>query len=156
MSKQLLVAVPAALLILGNGVACAGKTVEEAGALVCVTDKWDEKEPEKGHKLAASAMRCVNIPNDPAAPKVTEECVGNYEYKPDGSWKGSGTCTDTFQGGDKKFITWEEGSHLKEYTYKATGGTGKYEGVSGGGTYVYEALTDTLFGGRYKGKLELP
>ena len=52
-------------------------------------------------------------------------------------------------------MTWEEGSHRKEYTYKKTGGTGKYEGLSGGGTYMYESLTDKLFGGRYKGKLEL-
>jgi hypothetical protein len=27
------------------------------------------------------------------------------------------------------------------------------EGASGGGTYVYEGLTDTLFGGTYKGQL---
>jgi hypothetical protein len=38
------------------------------------------------------------------------------------------------------------GSHLKEYTYKVTGGTDKYEGASGGGTYVYDNLTDTLAG----------
>jgi hypothetical protein len=37
-----------------------------------------------------------------------------------------------------------------------TGGTGKYEGTSGGGTYFYENLTDTLAGGTYKGKFELP
>jgi hypothetical protein len=30
------------------------------------------------------------------------------------------------------------------------------EGASGGGTYVYEGLTDTLFGGTYKGQLVLP
>jgi hypothetical protein len=45
---------------------------------------------------------------------------------------------------------------LKEYTYAKTGGTGKYEGLSGGGTYMYESLTDKLFGGRYRGKLVLP
>ena len=83
-------------------------------------------------------------------------CVGKYEYMPDKSWKASGTCTDTFQGGDKKSVTWEEGSHLKEYSYKTTGGTGKYPGASGGGTYFYENLTDTLSGGRFKGKIELP
>lgn len=41
-------------------------------------------------------------------------------------------------------------------TWKYTGGTGKYEGASGGGTYFYESLTDTLAGGTYKGKLVLP
>jgi hypothetical protein len=53
-------------------------------------------------------------------------------------------------------MTWEEGSHLKEYTYKNTGGTGKYEGTGGGGTYKLEELTDTLLGGKYKGTIELP
>jgi hypothetical protein len=36
------------------------------------------------------------------------------------------------------YETWEEGSHLKKYTYKYNGGTGKYERASGGGTYMYE------------------
>ena len=52
--------------------------------------------------------------------------------------------------------TWEEGSDLKGNPYKTTGGTGKYKGASGGGTYTYENLTDTLAGGRYKGTIQLP
>lgn len=154
--KQLFVIVPAALIIFGSGAASAGNTINEAGAIVCVNDKWDETEPEKGHKLVDAVQRCVLIPNDPAAPKYAEDCVGKYEYMPDGSWTGSGTCTDNYAGGDKKYKSWEEGSHLKEYTYKVTGGTGKYEGASGGGTYTYENLTDTLAGGTYKGQLVLP
>jgi hypothetical protein len=61
-----------------------------------------------------------------------------------------------YKNGDKRYETWKEGSHLKEYLYKRTGGTGHYAGVSGGGTYMYESLTDALFGGRYKGTLLLP
>ena len=53
-------------------------------------------------------------------------------------------------------MTWEEGSHLKEYTYKVTGGSGKYQGATGGGTYFYENLTDTLSGGTYKETIQLP
>ncbi len=41
-------------------------------------------------------------------------------------WKDSGTCTYTFKDGDKISDAWEEGSHLKEYIYKYTGGTCKY------------------------------
>jgi hypothetical protein len=119
-------------------------------------DKWDEKEPAKGHKLVDAAMRCVIIPESSTLPKFVQDCVGKYEYMPDKSWKGAGTCTDNLKGGDKMHETWEEGSHLKEYTYKYTGGTGKYEGASGGGTYVYESLNDTLTGGTYKGQLVLP
>ena len=83
------------------------------------------KEPEKGHKLVDAAMRCVLIPDDPAEPTITQDCVGNYEYMPDESWKSTGTCTDNYPDG-KINLTWEEGSHLKEYTYTKTGGTGKY------------------------------
>jgi hypothetical protein len=154
--KQLFVAVPAALLFLGNCPANAGQTIDDVGAIVCVNDKWDETEPDKGHKLVDYAGRCVDVPDDPTAPKSTADCVGKYEYMPDQSWKGSGTCTYTFKGGDKLNDSWEEGSALKEYTYKNTGGTGKYEGASGGGTYTLEELTDTLMGGKYKGTIELP
>jgi hypothetical protein len=152
---QLFVLVPGALFILANGAANAGETINEAGAITCINDKWDEKEVEKDHKLVDYAGRCVDIPNDPAAAKYVEDCAGKYEYMPDKSWKGAGTCTYTLKSGDKMNTTWEEGSHLKEYTYKNTGGTGKYEGASGGGTYTLEELTDTLMGGTYKGTIQL-
>jgi len=51
--------------------------------------------------------------------------------------------------------TWKEGSHLKEYIFKITGGTGKYAGAKGGGTYFYKSLTNTLSGGAYEGRIEL-
>jgi len=154
--KHVFAASTAAFLMLGSCAAEAGQTISDVGAMACVNDKWDEKEPEKGHKLVDFAGRCINVPDDPAAPKNAGECVGNYEYMPDESWKGSGTCTYTFKGGDTLSDSWEEGSHLKEYTYKFTGGTGKYQGASGGGTYMYENITDTLAGGTYKGTLQLP
>lgn len=155
--KHIIIAVPTAFLVLGCCVAIAGKTLNEAGVLVCVNDKWQEKELEKGHKLVDYAGRCVGVPDNPKAEKYSEDCVGKYEYMPDKSWKGSGTCTRTHTGGDKSYDTFEESSQLKEYPYKITGGTGKFKGASGGGTYAYESMAaDTLFGGRYKGKVKLP
>jgi hypothetical protein len=150
------VASTAALLIYGSSTANAGQSINEAGAIACVNDKATESEPDKGHKLVDVTQRCILIPDDAAVPKFTQDCVGQYEYMPDESWKGAGTCTSVYKGGDKASLTWEEGSRLKEYTYKYTGGTGKYEGAGGGGTYMYEGLTDTLFGGKYKGTMELP
>jgi hypothetical protein len=154
--RNLFLVAPAALLLLAAGTANAGQTITEAGTITCVNDKWDEKEVDKGHKLVNYAGRCVKIPNDPAAPKAVEDCVGNYEYMPDGSWKGAGTCTRTVAGGDKMYETWQESSDLKEYPYKHAGGTGKFERATGGGTYFYESLTDTLSGGTYKGTTVLP
>src|SRR6478752_2409532 len=97
--KQLVVAVPATLCILGIGLANAGEPIKDTGAMACVNDKWDVKEPEKGHKLVDAAMRCVLIPDDVAEPTISEDCAGNYEYVPDGSWKGTGTCTDNYPEG---------------------------------------------------------
>lgn len=153
---RLLAAVPATVLAVGITEASAGKTIEEAGVIVCVSDKWDEKEPAKGHKLVDYAGRCVKVPDDSAAAKTTEACEGKYEYRPDGSWTGSGTCAATQKAGDTMTITWEEGSSLKENTYKATGGTGRFKDAAGGGTYRYDQLTDTLFGGRYNSIWTLP
>jgi hypothetical protein len=152
--KHFLIA--SALLVVTQVSANASQSLEESGVLVCVTDKWAETEPEKGHKLVEAAMRCGVVPDNPTLEKYAQDCTGKYEYMPDGSWKSAGSCTNSFKSGDKSYETWEEGSHLKEYTYKKTGGTGKYAGASGSGTYMYEGVTDTVFGGRYKGQLILP
>lgn len=149
--RQLLTAAAATLSIFACSAASAAET-EESGVIVCVNDKWNETEPEKGHKLVDYAGRCVKVPDNKSAAKMTEECAGKYEYMPDQSWKGSGGCTGTYPGGDKVFSTWEEGSASKEWTFKVTGGTGKHDKATGGGTYAYDNLTDTLSAGRYKGK----
>jgi hypothetical protein len=154
--KQLLLAGTAALVVVCSSAVRAGQTIDEAGALVCVTDKWDEQEPEKGHKLVDYAGRCIAIPDSAAAPKQVEECSGKYEFMPDESWKGNGSCTYKFKDSEGTVTdTFEEGSDLKEYVYKITGGTGKYQGATGG-TYSFDNLTDTLRGGRYKGQIVLP
>lgn len=154
MLKSLIVAV--SIPVLGSGLANAGQTIDVAATMACVNDKWNETEPGKGHKLAEYAGRCVVIPTDSNAKTHVENCAGNYEYLPDGSWKGGGTCTIDLKAGDTISLTWEEGSHLTEYRYEYTGGTGKYKGAKGGGTYKTDELTTTLYGGRKKGKLELP
>jgi hypothetical protein len=151
----LFAAVPATVLALGATFAIAG-THEEVGAIVCVTDKWDEKEPEKGHKLVDYAGRCVKVPDNSAGAKLSEACVGKYEFLADGTWKASGTCVATQKPGDTISSAWEEGSHLKVNPYTVTGCTGKFQSVSGSGTYQYDQLTETLYGGRYSGTLELP
>lgn len=154
--SRLLVAVPATLLALGGHSVVLGGTIEEKGVIVCVNDKWDETEPEKGHKLVDYAGRCVKVPDDAATAKTTETCTGRYEYLADGSWTAKGACLAKTTGGDTVSVTWEEGSALKTYLYTATGGTGKFKDATGGGTYKYDQLTDTLFGGRYHSKLQVP
>jgi hypothetical protein len=119
----------AALLILGCGTADAGQTITEAGTIVCVNDKWDGRAGTQAGRLRRPVREGAHRSGGPEGHR---ECVGNYEYMPDGSWKGAGTCTRTVAGGDKMYEAWQESSDLKEYPYKHTGGTGKYEGASGG------------------------
>lgn len=153
--KLLATAVLAAVSTLPATRVNAAQSINEAGVIVCVNDKWDEKEAEKGHKLVDYAGPCVNIPDVPASEKFVEDCTGKYEFMPDESWKGSGTCTLNLKDGHVA-ASWEEGSHLKEYTYKYTGGDGKYKDASGSGTYKTDNLTDRFAGGRFKGKMVLP
>jgi hypothetical protein len=86
--------------------------------------------------------------------KSTGDCVGKYEYMPDESWEGDGTCTYTYKGGDKVNLSWEEGSHLKETRTRTPAARANT------GTPVVavpiEDLTDTLLGGKYRGTIELP
>jgi hypothetical protein len=134
---------------------------ESTGKLALVVDKWDPKYVETGHVLVEYAGRGLGFPDDYTEPPAEGSYVGTYEYMPDGSWKGAGTGTETFKDGSTTNYTWEEGSLLKENTYKYTGGTGKYEGVSGGGTYTlyegtYKPKPGTLQGCRYQDQIVLP
>jgi len=94
------------------------QTIADAGAIACINDKWHEKET--GHKRVDYASWCLNIPDDAATPKYTEECVGKYAYMPDESWKGSGSYTYKYKDGDTVTDTLEEGSDLKEYSCTRT------------------------------------
>ena len=44
--KHLFVAVPATLFILGSGAAEPARPSTEWANIACITNKWDEKEPE--------------------------------------------------------------------------------------------------------------
>ena len=137
---------------------------ESTGALALVVDKWDPKfEAETGNTLVEYAGRGLGVPDDYTEPPAEGSYVGTYTYKPDGSWTGAGSGIETFKGGDTTYYIWEESSdNLKENTYKYTGGTGKYKGASGGGTYtLYEDVSGgykpgTLQGCKYKDQIVLP
>ena len=66
---QLFLAVPAAFLILGSSVAIAGQTVDVAGTIACVTDKRDEKEPDK---RTQARRRCAAMRRHPRRCRLTE------------------------------------------------------------------------------------
>ena len=128
----------------------------QSGKSVYIDDKpW---RLEKGQKLGDYTGRELDISDDGAATKLTGYIEGKYEST-NGSWKGSGTCTYRDQDGDELYESWEEEGLENKGTYKTTGGTGKYKGASGSGTYTLDpkGLAEPLSGGtyNYNGKLEL-
>jgi hypothetical protein len=106
------------------------------------------RKEEDRHEPQATPIRRVR--------SATHSWQRNGRCRADHQRSGRASLRHRQQSGDTKFEAWEEGSALKEYTYKITGGTGKYQDASGGGTYFYENLTDTLSGGTYKGQIVLP
>ena len=122
-------------------------TTKESGTSVYIDDTWDEK-------VGGYTGRELDISDDVAATMGYVE--GTYESM-NGSWKGSGTCTYIDKDGDRLYESWEEDSN--KGTYKTTGGTGKYKGASGSGTYTLDpaSFAGSLSGGtyNYNGKLEL-
>ena len=135
---------------------------ESTGKLALVVDKWDKKEVE-GHTLVEYAGRGLSFPDDYTEPWAEGSYVGTFKFMPDGkTWTGSGTGTETFKGEGTTTYTWKESSDPSiKNTYKYTGGTGKYEGASGSGTYTLyeytlEIVPGTLQGCIYKDEIVLP
>jgi hypothetical protein len=134
------------------------------GGLALVVDKWDARV-ENGDTLVEYAGRGLGFPEDYAEEGAEGSYVGTYTYKPDGSWTGAGTGIETFTDGTT-YYTWEESSENltagRENTYKYTGGTGKYKGASGDGTYtLYEGVSGGYIPGtlqrcKYNDKIVLP
>ena len=136
--KQLFVALTAAIFILAVG----GKRGRDHKGYGCYGLRERQVGREGARERTQAGRRCDALrprSRRSAEPTISQDCLGNYEYMPDASWKGTGTCTDNYPEG-KISLSWEEGSHLKECTYTKTGGTGKYQGVKGGGTYMYQNL----------------
>lgn len=150
--------VAAALLLAAAGTANAGEGIESSGYEAFRTNVWDVLELDEGHSLAWWRGEGVYFDDDPSAVDhmSTGECAGTYEFMPDESYTVTGFCTYTDRDGDKHFVKWWEGSDMEEGRYEYIGGTGKYAGATGGGTYVGEELTDTLSAFTTKGVMELP
>ena len=154
--KQLFVAVPAALFVIGNGVAIAGQTVGVAGTIACVTDKRDEKEPEQGTQ---ARRRCAAMRRHPRRCRLTEvrsrlrRQVRVHARTRAG--RAPGPALATLKGGTGYTIPGRKVRTSKNTRTNIPVAL-KVRGASGGGTYMYESLTDTLTGGTYKGQLVLP
>lgn len=59
------------------------------------------------------------------------ECVGVFENRP-GGWQHKGYCVSQDPAGDKTYLV-DSASAQGAYTWEYLGGTGKFQGITGGG-----------------------
>ena len=130
----------AVLLISGANFAWAQQKIEEAGIDSMVRDN-KVFELEKGHLYILVDEKGVETTNTRSPTHMSViDCMGTWELFPDQSYKGSGYCTVTDREGDKLFQSWSDSS-AEGSKFESIGGTGKFEGAKGQGTYTETELS---------------
>ena len=98
------------------------------------------------------------------AKTAASRCLGAYHATLGAVDNHNGFCAGIDADGDQWFFTYEAAWTLASAqagTFTYVGGTGKYQGISGGGTFTYQPLrpiSEESFQGisLYKGKWKLP
>jgi hypothetical protein len=149
------------LLMFSADPAWAQQKIEEAGTDFAVRDN-QVSELEKGHIVVLVKTKGVTIMDDPSHPlnMTAPDCTGIFEEFPDGKFKGNGYCAAADQDGHKLFSAWSESSETDpENRYQIAGGTGKFEGAKGEGTYTITEVSPGPQGRhvvRWQGTAEYP
>jgi hypothetical protein len=101
--------------------------------MVSVVVELDEWDAEWSPNVYVAVSNIRNETEGGPFDKSFLRCIGQQAIV-NGKFSSSGTCTETDMDGDKVFIT----SVSDAFTF--IGGTGKYKGITGGGTYKGEPV----------------
>ena len=147
-----------ALATLLAGAASAGERLEQSGREAFSTDVWEMLELGEGHAVALWRGHGIAYSDSPESPLhlATIDCAGAFEFMPDGTQRDRGHCTYTTRDGDKLFDRWWRSPDMEAARYEWIGGTGRWAGATGGGTYSVTQLDDRLLSVSYSGTLVLP
>ena len=148
--SKLFTVLTVALFIFGIAMldcAVAGEKIKLHGT--AVTTKWQQMEvgDEEGHVVAIGEAKQVYF-NENNGEKFVSITHNTYDINlktGQGTVKGYGE--NTYPNGDKTFRTHEGGPVGKGHwkgTFVFTKGTGKYEGVKGGGTWESKYLAPEI------------
>ena len=112
------------------------ETIELEGASTWNPVSTDSVELADGRTLTRQVLRGTAIANDPDTPlsRASQDCMFTTVTSADGnSFSSGGYCDGVDAEGD---VYWAVGTATeKGGTWKYVGGTGKFEGLEGGGTY---------------------
>src|SRR5262245_54195769 len=112
--------------------------------MASVNDKWDEKEPEKGHKLVDTLVaECTSL---------TTHRVGNDEYMSEGSWKAQRTATYPSKVETHCPKPGRRARTSRNTYSKSPAAPGTTQALKGAAPI---SPTNTLSGGTYESRIEL-
>ncbi len=133
------------LIVLGANPALAGETVKYKATGTSINTKWHEIEVgyTEGHVVAVFQNTQVWV-SEITGERVTAFSRGTMDLnKKSGQGTVKGYNVTTWASGDKRFGSYEGkmvGKGQWEGTYTDIGGTGKFDGCSGGGTWKSKSL----------------
>ena len=131
-----------ALLVFCSALCAYGVEAAEftgSGDLTYITVDSETHERADGTVIARNHSKSVIRADDPSVPfhLATQDCIGTTVIRTDGGQAGSGYCDAVDKDGDVWWIWWR--SNRNGSTWSFIDGTGKYEGIKGGGTTSIEA-----------------
>jgi len=118
--------------------AVAGEKFKAHGTSIGV--EWEQMEigDEEGHVVGISKSKQIYI-DENTGEKSTSVSIGLLDINPKkGQVSGHGYGVSTYKDGSKAFRSWDGKAVGKGHwkgTWSVIGGTGKYEGAKGGGTW---------------------
>ena len=123
----------------------AGETVKIKSSATSINTKWHQIEvgDVEGHVVAVFQNTQVWV-NEITGEKMTAFARGTMDLNTKtGQGTSEGYSVMTFPGGDKRFSSFE-GKKVDKVRWKGTytdmDGTGKYKGITGGGTWETKSL----------------
>jgi hypothetical protein len=131
-------AVAGLLLAIGIDPGWAQQRIKETGMDV-VTKNNQVYELDKGRFFVLIRENGVSIAEGPTNPlhHTLVDCVGMVEELPDKTFRAEGYCTNTDKDGDKIFNRWSETTaSAGQGSYELVGGTDKFVGAKGAGTWT--------------------
>jgi hypothetical protein len=130
---------------LGTNYSLAGEKVKLKATATSVNTKWHEIEvgDEEGHVIAVlqNTQAWVSDITGERSTQFSRATMDLHKKTGQGTMQGYGVMT--YSNGDKRFNKWEGklvGKGIWKGTFTDIGGTGKYEGCTGGGTWESKSL----------------
>jgi hypothetical protein len=141
--------------------ALAGEKIKYKSHGAIFTDKWEQTEvgDEKGHVLAVSHSKQIYF-NEITGEKHVSATVNTIDINfKTGQGSAQGYGISTYKNGDKTIRTHKGKSVGKGHwkgTFTYVKGTGKFEGITGGGTWDSYSLNKTQSYMEVEGEYQLP